>query len=103
MIKPEPSYAPVYCAMYPDLAKIARKHGYALAVHGSLQRDFDIVGIPWVESPSDTKAVIQEILSEFAITQIGEPQVKLHGREVYTLSIGYGECFLDLSFMPVVK
>lgn len=32
--------APVYCAIYPGLAEIARNFGYALTVHGSLARDF---------------------------------------------------------------
>lgn len=100
--KPDPSYAPMYCAMYPDLAKLVRKYGYALSVHGSLQRDFDLVCIPWVESPSESKEVVKEITEEFAVREVGEPEVSLHGREIYTLSIGYGECFMDLSFMPVL-
>jgi hypothetical protein len=32
---------------------------------------------------------------------IGEPETKEHGRVVWTLSIGFGDCFLDLSFMPL--
>ena len=35
----DPSYAPTYCALYPALANIARSHGYALAIHGTLGRD----------------------------------------------------------------
>lgn len=92
--------APTYCALYPELAEIARKHGYALAVHGSLARDFDLIGIPWVEFPSDSQAVVDEIVSTFAIRQIGEPDVTFHGRRRYSVSIGHGECFLDLQFMP---
>lgn len=46
----KPNYAPVYAAaLYPEFAKIFQRHGYALAVHGSLARDFDIIGIPWAE------------------------------------------------------
>lgn len=37
--------APVYCALYPALAEIARKHGYAMAIHGTMARDFDLMGI----------------------------------------------------------
>ncbi|MFW1012115.1 hypothetical protein ACXITX_22810 [Vibrio parahaemolyticus] len=100
MKKPDPSYAPLYCAMYPDLAKLVKGHGYALAVHGSLQRDFDLICIPWTDNPSETKVVVNEIEQEFAVKQVGEPDIALHKRERYTLSIGYGECFMDLSFMP---
>lgn len=100
-MKPPPSYAPVYAAaLYPELATLFRHHGYALAVHGSLQRDFDLIGIPWVEGPSKPEDVIADILSQFNIRQIGEPQQKQHGRRAWTLSIGHGECAIDLSFMP---
>jgi hypothetical protein len=92
--------APMYCALYPELAKIAREHGYALAVHGSLQRDMDLICIPWVEFPSEPCAVVDAITSEFHIKCRGEPDTTLHGRERWTITIGFGECFMDLSFMP---
>lgn len=100
MAKPEPSYAPMYCALYPELARVAKKHGYAMAVHGSLARDFDLICIPWVEAPSNPKTVVDELKKEFALDEIGEPEVRGHGRKIWTLAIGFGECFLDLSFMP---
>lgn len=96
------NYAPVYAAaMYPELAGIAREHGYALAVHGSLARDFDLIAIPWVEEPQAPQALLDAISGQFAAKLVGgPPSVKAHGRVAYTLSIGFGECFLDLSFMP---
>ena len=102
--KPPPSYAPVYAAaLYPELAKIARKHGYALAAHGSLRRDFDLIGIPWVDAPSEPEEVVADFVKGFDIREIGEPGMKPHGRRAWTLSIGFGECFLDLSFMPILR
>lgn len=42
------NYAPIYAAcLYPELEEMFRTKGWALAVHGSLARDFDIVAIPW--------------------------------------------------------
>lgn len=90
----------MYAAMYPDFAKIARKNGYALAIHGSLQRDFDLIAIPWVENPSEAGAVIDEITSKLNVRVIGKPQTKHHGRVAWTISVGFGECAIDLSFMP---
>ena len=89
--------------MYPELAKIAKKHGYALAVHGSLQRDFDLIAIPWVYTPSPPKKVMDEIVSKFYLKVIGAPTEKFHGRMAHTLSIGWGECAIDLSFMPLIE
>lgn len=98
------NYAPVYACMYPELAELTRKHGYALAIHGSLSRDFDLVCIPWsLEQPSAPQTVVDNICSEFAIQTVGEPETKQHGRLVYTITLSYGECFLDLSFMPALE
>lgn len=97
------NFAPVYACLYPGLAEIARAHGYALAAHGSLARDFDIVCIPWVERPSPPQKVVDAITKAFAIRQIGAPELRLHNRLVYTISVQFGECSLDLSFMPTVS
>ncbi len=102
MGKPKPSYAPLYAAaLYPELCLIFRRHGYALAVHGSLARDFDLVAIPWTEEVSAPDDVLREVMEVFAVKIIGAPELKPHGRLAYTLSVGFGECAADVSFMPV--
>lgn len=95
-----PNYAPVYCAaLYPALCSVFQRHGYALSVHGSLARDFDLIAVPWVENVSSPKVVLAAIVSEgFAVNVVGEPENKPHGRVSYTLSVGFGECACDLSF-----
>lgn len=104
MSKPSPSFAPVYAAaLYPDLARIARSHGYALAVHGSLQRDFDLIAIPWAEGVTTHEAMIAAIEAEFALRRIGEPERKPNGRVAYTLAVGFGECAIDLQFTPFAR
>jgi hypothetical protein len=99
----QPNYAPVYAvALYPQLAKIFQKHGYALAVHGSLVRDFDIIAVPWQERLSSPEEIIKEITDCYVIHQVGEPETKRYDRVAYTISVGFGECALDLSFFPSV-
>jgi len=97
------NFAPWYAALYPQFAEIVRSHGYALAVHGSMARDFDVIAIPWRDTVSSPREVIDDILGQFAVDEIGEPTDKNHGRVAYTLSIGFGECFADLSFMPAAE
>jgi len=96
---------PIYAAaLYPQLAEIARKHGYALAVHGSLARDFDLIAVPWIDYPNPAQVVVDEIVSTFDIKEApGNPFKKDHGRWVWTLCVGFGDCFLDLSFMPTKR
>lgn len=99
--KPKPNYAPVYAAaMYPELAEIARKHGYALAVHGSLARDLDLIAIPWTDDAKEPQDILDDILAKYAATLVGTVGYKPHGRTAYTLSIGFGYCSIDLQFMP---
>ncbi len=98
--KPGPSYAPAYAAMYSELAELAKDHGYALAIHGSLRRDFDLVAIPWAETVSTPLELIDAMTSTFALNLLNrEPTKKNHGRLAWTLSIGWGHCAIDLSFV----
>lgn len=100
----EPNFAPVYCALYPGLAEVTREHGYALAIHGSLGRDMDLICVPWVDEPSEPEVVVKAITEKFYIRAVGgPPTLKPHGREAWSISVGFGECFIDLSFMPRVQ
>lgn len=100
----KPNYAPVYAAaLYPKLAAIFQKHGYALAVHGSLARDFDLIAVPWIEKPSKRTVVIREMTTTFAIRLLSRPTRREHGRLAYWFSVGFGECNLDLSFFPDIE
>ncbi|MFC3642273.1 hypothetical protein [Aquibium oceanicum] len=70
------NYAPVYAGLYPELAEIARKHGYAMAVHGSLARDADLICIPWTDEAESPQAIVDEITTTFAIRERhGGPKV----------------------------
>lgn len=98
------NYAPIYAAcLYPELAEMFRTKGWALAVHGSLARDFDLVAIPWHPEPVSPTKCVDSICHYHGLTQVGPAVTKLHGRMVFTLALKFGECFLDLSFMPCVK
>ena len=46
-----PTFSPLYVVCFPALAEVARAHGYALMVHGTVARDLDLVACPWTESP----------------------------------------------------
>lgn len=41
----------LYTYMMEALKEIARKHGYNLLVHGSLNRDLDLIAVPWTNNP----------------------------------------------------
>lgn len=95
---------PFYAAgLYPELAEVFRAHGYALAVHGSLAADFDLIAVPWVDEAGDPLGVIEECLSKFAFEEIPDqkkPTPKPHSRCSYKLHLSFGDCALDISFTP---
>jgi len=96
------SYGPFYAAgIYPKLADIFRRHGYALAVHGSCTTDFDLIAVPWVEQVSEHEAVIAEveklIAAKFARLN---PEPRCHGRVTYKIAMSFGDCAVDISFTP---
>lgn len=98
----EPGYGPFYAAgLYVKLAKVFREHGYALAVHGSVNSDFDLIAVPWVEEAGDPADVVKIILSKFAFEKIPEQEKatpKPHSRIAYKLHLSFGDCALDISF-----
>lgn len=95
------------------LQQIAKRHGYALAIHGSLHRDFDIVAIPWIEEASEPLVLIKAFKKATgAVTQHPDtdyllkdcrPTNKPHGRKAYALHVtteGMYGGYLDISIMP---
>jgi hypothetical protein len=99
-----PNFGPVYAAaLYPGLAKICQRHGYALAVHGSLARDLDLVAVPWATVVSTPEAVLEAITATYSVSRCGDGDSRPHGRTAYMISVGFGECALDISFMPSLQ
>jgi hypothetical protein len=95
---------PFYAAgMYPKLAELFREHGYALAVHGSVGSDFDLIAVPWVDIVSDPDEVVMAVAKHFAVkADAGGPSERAHGRRAYKIHLSFADCALDISFTPRV-
>lgn len=48
----------MYALFYHDLKRIALRFGYNLVLHGSMNRDLDIIAIPWVDKPKSEQLMI---------------------------------------------
>ena len=46
----DPTPAPMFACLYSGLCDVARSHGYALAIHGSVITDLDLIAVPWAPS-----------------------------------------------------
>jgi hypothetical protein len=44
-----------------DIRAVAREHGYAIGLHGSTRRDFDLIAMPWRDGYSDKETLAHAI------------------------------------------
>ena len=102
--------APWYVMAYTQLDRIAWRHGYALALHGSMTRDLDLIAIPWTEDAEPPekllKAFVNFVKSKSKVdVKLYMPGVtkKPHGRIAYSIPIGHDGHYLDVSIMPRKK
>lgn len=110
--KPKPSTAPAFVSvLYPLMVKAAKRCHYALAVHGSMIRDFDLIAVPWdIEAcaPDELARVIADSFGGSIPPMIDtggghivpNPEPKPHGRIGYTIRIGHCDQYIDLSITP---
>lgn len=100
------NFSPLFASMYCGLCNIARKHGYALAIHGTMNIDFDLVAIPWTDEAVEPIVFINEMLNLMNLCGVEnhglynlEPTIKPHGRLAWLIILGNGAT-IDLSVMP---
>jgi len=108
----------MYALFYERLKFIAKEYGYNLVLHGSMDRDLDLVAIPWVNEPQDRFLMIQDF-DRYLRGQYGErPENYSHsvlpgGRDSYVITLNRGdksgewqrfadeEYYLDISITPL--
>jgi len=102
----------LYAQLLPRFREVARSKGYALAVHGSMVRDLDLIAVPWIEAASSSWDLV-EALREACVgfcpiagryesdqwVAVQQPEVRAHGRECWTIAFG-GKPYVDLSVIP---
>lgn len=107
----------LYERLICPLRAVARRHGYALTVHGTLARDIDLVAVPWVMTVSPARDLAEAIRAEMeAITGLRafwiddekadpydytrrNPEPKPHGRLAWSIYLGGAPAYVDLSIM----
>jgi len=58
MKKPLNARPNIYATIFEPLKLIAKGLGYNLVLHGSLNRDMDLIAIPWTDNPGTHKDLI---------------------------------------------
>ena len=103
--------APAYAGLYAGLCEVAREHGYALAIHGSLANDMDVVAIPWTDEAVAPAALAEALWNRVKwLTHQTEfpyqPDSRPHGRLTWFFPLlqappSEGRSGIDLSVMPL--
>ena len=111
----------LYAIYYEHLKQIAQNYGYNLVVHGSMNRDLDLIAIPWVDNPRPE----QDMIKDFQEYLTGRTLVKPDGtvdyttlpgnRHSYVIELNRGnkhgewvrfedrEYYLDISVVQILK
>lgn len=109
------SPASAYIALIPRATEVARESGYALAVHGSVGRDLDLIAAPWTDEAVSAQELILALLGAFGFMGArmehrsegraeghgnGDlPAKRPHGRLAWSIHFENG-LYLDVSVMP---
>ena len=101
--------AALYAALWEDIRHAAMDCGWAVALHGSLSRDMDIMAMPWVENATDAdtmiRSIVQRCFGDSLIAQYGtrcRRGEKPHNRVCYSIPI-YEDYYLDISIIESEK
>lgn len=125
----EPTRGPIFACLYQGLCDVARANGYALAIHGSLVTDMDLIAVPWTDAAipaADLSAKLRDHIGAVGYRDLilrdnpfwgepenaehldklvaesnggNEPETKPHGRLAWNLYL-YAGTKIDLSIMP---
>lgn len=112
--KPKPQF---YSVVFAPLQDIAKEHGYNLVLHGSMNRDMDLIAIPWVNNPKSHEELIHALCDYLQAEKWVDEDFKAGhmyallpgGRESYVINLnrngkynGYvdAEYYLDISITP---
>lgn len=94
----------------PAMRRAAKDSGYALTVHGTLNRDIDLVAVPWVEhGVKDRDTLVSRLIGAIGgvtgrCNRHQNWEDKPHGMSAVPLLVWCGEdtTTLDLSVMPAL-
>ena len=97
--------ASFYACMWDDIRQCAMDNGWAVALHGSLNSDMDIMAMPWVEDAISFEELVKKI-SELFVGNIASENYfitydeKPHNRVVATIPI-FADFYLDISTIKI--
>jgi len=106
--KPLHAKPAIYTYYFEMLKEVALKYGYNLTIHGSMNRDLDLIAFPWNEEILPYEDMIKEMSELIGGEILLNDDMRLysdkpHGRIVYIISLNradlnYLSRFNDLAY-----
>lgn len=92
--KPVHARPSLYAFYFEVIKEIGLKYGYNIVLHGSMNRDLDLIAIPWQELLGDKNKMLDEIAESVGGHILFESdddrkltRKKFHGRECWVINI----------------
>lgn len=103
-MKPIHAKPSLYAYYFEGLKAIAIEFGYNLVVHGSMNRDLDLIAIPWVDDPRDEFEMVKAFSDYINGITLEHKVQYLHstlpgGRKSYVINLNRGG-YLNLGHGP---
>ncbi|PKM88411.1 hypothetical protein CVU83_01725 [Candidatus Falkowbacteria bacterium HGW-Falkowbacteria-2] len=97
-----------YLSLIPGIREVARKSGYAIGIHGSLTRDLDIIGAPWVDNCVGALTLVKRVAKKLDAYYQTSLSKKPHGRKCYVIFFKFmdgplAHAYIDFSIYPKIK
>lgn len=94
-MKPTHAKPQLYAYYFLELKEIAKEYGYNLVVHGSMNRDLDLIAIPWVDDPKPEFDMINAMSNKLRGVTFKDPANYLFtklpgGRTNYVIDLNRG-------------
>ena len=98
IIKPIHAKPSLYSFYFEVIKEIGLKYGYNIVLHGSMNRDLDLIAIPWEDEIGDKDQMIDDITSALGGNILMQNRsveniegdrfgIKPHGRIVYIINL----------------
>lgn len=89
--KPVHAKPSLYSFYFELIKEIGLKYGYNIVLHGSMNRDLDLIAIPWQDLLGNVDLMVDEIANTIGGVIMVENKsrftIKPHGRVVYIINI----------------
>jgi hypothetical protein len=105
----------LYAMYFHRLMEIAREMGYNLLISGSMNRDLDLVAVPWVDNPKPEMELIQAFDMYLRGALMDKPDHYMHnvlagGRSAYVINLNRfrdsegvdPQYYIDISITPLL-